>query len=377
MVFRARIDRRTALRGAALGATLALEPAVAVAASRPKPPSMPLGTPIGCAVQAELLAQDDAYRQAIIRDCDMVVTEDALKWDRLRPSRGKFDFTEGDAIVRFAQAAGLSVRGHALVFHGQVPPWLDTLRTRAEAEAEMRKHITTVVGHYRGKIASWDVVNEFTDDSPERGTGLRDTIWRRLIGDNYIEMALRTAAQADPSAQLVLSDYFLEFAGEHYDSRREVMLRTAQAMVTKGVPLHGIGMQGHLYSDRVVDREAVGRFVREVRALGLVVLVTELDVIDQTFPADLRQRDELVAQQAFQLLDAISAAGGADAVLTWGLRDRDSWTRWHKPRPDGMPTRSLPLDDEMKPKPLHHVMQHFRRRVVASEPPTGNTKRSP
>jgi len=377
MAFRARIDRRTALRGAALGATLALEPAVAAAASRPKPPSMPLGTPVGCAVQVELLSQDDAYRQAIIRDCDMVVTEDALKWDRLRPSRGRFDFTEGDAIVRFAQAAGLSVRGHALVFHGQVPPWLDTLRTRAEAEAEMRKHITTVVGHYRGKIASWDVVNEFTDDSPERGTGLRDTIWRRLIGDNYIEMALRTAAQADPAAQLVLSDYFLEFAGEHYDSRREVMLRTAQAMVTKGVPLHGIGMQGHLYSDRVVDREAVGRFVREVRALGLVVLVTELDVIDQTFPADLRQRDDLVAQQAFQLLDAISAAGGADAVLTWGLRDRDSWTRWHKPRPDGLPTRSLPLDDDLKPKPLHHVVQHFRRRVVASEPPTGNTKRVP
>ncbi len=377
MVFRTRIDRRMALRGAALGAGLAMEPALAGAAARPKAAPMPLGTPVGCAVQADLLANDGEYRQAIIRDCDMVVTEDALKWDRLRPSRGKFDFTEGDAIVSFAQAAGLAVRGHALVFHGQVPPWLDTMRSRAEAEAEMRKHITTVVGHYRGKIASWDVVNEFTDDSPERGTGLRDTIWRRLIGNGYIEMALRIAAQADPSAQLVLSDYFLEFQGEHYESRREVMLRTAQAMVTRGVPLHGIGMQGHLYSDRVVDRAAVGRFVAEVRALGLVVLVTELDVIDQTFPADLRQRDDLVAQQAFQLLDAISAAGGADAVLTWGLRDRDSWTRWHKPRPDGLPTRSLPLDDDLKPKPLHHVVQHFRRRVVASSAPAGGARRGP
>jgi endo-1,4-beta-xylanase len=330
---------------------------------------MPLGTPIGCAVQAELLAQDDAYRQAIIRDCDMVVTEDALKWDRLRPSRGKFDFTEGDAIVRFAQAAGLSVRGHALVFHGQVPPWLDTLRTRAEAEAEMRKHITTVVGHYRGKIASWDVVNEFTDDAPERGTGLRNTIWRRLIGDGYIEMALRAAAEADPEAQLLLSDYFLEFEGEHYDYRREVMLRTAQGMVSRGVPLHGVGMQGHLYSDRVVDRAAVARFVTGLRALGLVLVVTELDVIDQTFPADLRQRDELVAQQAFRLLDAIAEGGGAHAVLTWGLRDRDSWTRWHKPRADGLPTRSLPLDDDLKPKPLHDVIQHFRRRVAKSTSP--------
>ncbi|GAA0237800.1 Endo-1,4-beta-xylanase Z [Methylorubrum aminovorans] len=371
------IDRRAALKGVVFGtAVLAAGPDSSAAPAAPASSSTgkpgpaararsvaPLGTPIGCAVQASLLDQDAGYRRAILRDCDLVVTEDALKWDRLRPTRGAFDFTEGDAIVRFARNVGLAVRGHALVFHGQVPPWLDTVRSRAEAEAELRKHIANVVGHYRGAITSWDVVNEFTDDAPERGTGLRNTLWRRLIGDGYIEMSLRAAAQADPAAQLLLSDYFLEFEGEHYDSRRAVMLRTVQGLVARGVPLHGVGMQGHLYSDRVIDRAAVARFVAEVRALGLVVVVTELDVIDQTFPADLRQRDELVAQQAFQLLDAIAEGGGADAVLTWGLRDRDSWTRWHKPRLDGLPTRSLPLDDDLKPKPLHEVMQHFRRRV--------------
>lgn len=323
--------------------------------------------PLGCAVQRRLLG-DPAYRAAIVAHFDMVVTEDALKWERLRPNPRDFDFADSDAIVAFAKGAGLSIRGHALVFHGQVPPWLDGMSTRAEAEEDMRRAIATVVGRYRGVIRSWDVVNEFTDDRPEVGTGLRRTIWERLIGDDYIAIALRAAAEADPSAQLVLSDYFLEYKGAHYDARRAVMLRVVRDLVRRGVPIHAVGMQGHLYGDRVVDRVAVRKFVADLKALGIELVVTELDIVDQAYPADIDQRDRLAAYQAFELLDAVTEGGGAQSILTWGVHDGNSWTSWHKPRPDGLPTRPLALDTSFRPKPLMHVLQHFRRRVAAQAP---------
>jgi endo-1,4-beta-xylanase len=358
------LGRRTLLAASAAG--LALRPGEGRAAPPASSPTR-ARLPLGCAVQRNLL-DDPAYRAAILAHFDMVVTEDALKWERLRPNPRDFDFADADAIVGFARAAGLAIRGHALVFHGQVPKWLDEMRTRGEAEEDMRRAIATIVGRYRGVIGSWDVVNEFTDDRPEAGTGLRRTIWERLIGDDYIAIALRTAAEADPSAQLVLSDYFLEYEGRHYDSRRAVMLRVVRDLVRRGVPLHAVGMQGHLYGDRVVDRAAVARFVADLRALGIDVIVTELDIVDQAYPADVAIRDRLAAQQAFELLDAVTEGGGMHSLLTWGVSDRNSWTSWHKPRADGLPTRPLALDTAWRPKPLMHVLQHFRRRVVAASP---------
>lgn len=358
------LDRRTLL-GSGL---LAAAPGPAVAANPPTAKPTATRTPLGCAVQRYLLP-DAAYRAAITGHFDMVVTEDALKWDKLRPNNPRdFDFTDCDAIVDFAKGAGLAIRGHALIFDGQVPAWLDRMTTRDEAEEDMRRAIAVIVGRYRGIISSWDVVNEFTDHKPEIGTGLRRTIWERLIGDDYIAIALRAAAEADPKAQLVLSDYFLEYRGAHYDSRRAVMLRVVRDMVRRGVPIHAVGIQGHLYGDRVVDRPAVTRFVAELKSLGIDVVVTELDIVDKDYPADVETRDRLAAFQAYELLDAVTEGGGAHSVLTWGVSDQNSWTSWHMKRADGLPTRPLALDRSFRPKPLMHVLQHFRRRVVAPSP---------
>lgn len=354
------LDRR-ALLAAGVGA--AAMPGRAGAQTSRAEPSSRQRVPLGCAVQRNLL-DDPAYRAAISAHFDMVVTEDSLKWDKLRPNPRDFDFADTDAIVNFAKGAGLAIRGHALLFHGQVPPWLETLRTRQEAEDDMRRAIATIVGRYRGVISSWDVVNEFTDDKPEVGTGLRHNVWERLIGDDYIAIALQTAAEADPAAQLVLSDYFLEFKDRHYDDRRAVMLRVVRDLKRRGIPLHAVGIQGHLYGDRVVDRPAVTKFVADLKAFGVDVVVTELDIVDKDYPADPEQRDRLAAYQAFELLDAITEGGGAHSVLTWGVSDRASWTSWHMKRADGLPTRPLALDRSFRPKPLMHVLQHFRRRVV-------------
>ena len=366
-----RPNRRTLVAGAAL-AMGAGEVARAAPPTRSPRAGTGPGMPLGCAVQRKLL-DDPAYQAAITAHFDMVVTEDALKWERLRPNPRDFDFADSDAIVKFAKDAGLSIRGHALIYHGQTPRWLEEMRTRDEAEEDMRRAIATIVGRYRGVIGSWDVVNEFTADAPEIGTGMRRTIWERLIGDDYIAIALRATAEADPSAQLVLSDYFLEFKGPHYDARRAVMLRVVRDLVRRGVPLHAVGMQGHLFADRQVDRAAVAKLTADLKALGIGLVVTELDIIDQAYPAEIETRDRLAAQHAFELLDAVTEGGGAHSVLTWGVSDRASWTSWHMKRADGLPTRPLALDASFRPKPLMHVLQHFRRRVS----PASGPKRQP
>ncbi len=365
--------RRDLLRGAGLGvaeAALGAAPAAASGARNRR------GTPIGCAVQRRFLDADADYRAAIRRYCDLVVTEDALKWDHVHPAPDRFDFVEADAIVAFAHESGLGIRGHALVYHGQMPAWTEAIATRREAEAAMRLHIDAVVGRYRGIIGSYDVVNEFTDDRPEVGSGLRPTLWMRLIGPDYIDMALRLATAADPAARLVLSDYFLENEGPHYDARRAVMLGTVRHLVARGVPIHGVGIQGHMYADRRVDRSALARFTADLRELGVGVLVTEFDMIDQMSPADVTQRDAVAAAYAFELLDAIGEGGGVEACLTWGIADKYSWITEHKPRPDGLPTRPLPLDEQYRPKPLCDVLQHWRRWITPQAiAPAGRTIR--
>lgn len=373
-MIRSGLGRRSFLQ-AGLGAGAAMAGAGEVALAQPDPGAAHGRTriPLGCAVQRRYLDEAE-YRAAITSHFDMVVTEDALKWERLRPNPRDFDFADSDAIVNFARSAGLAIRGHALVFYGQVPAWLDKLDNRQDAEDDMRRAIATIVGRYRGVIRSWDVVNEFTDHRPEVGSGLLPNIWERLIGPEYIAIALREAAAADPEAQLVLSDYFLEYRGRHYDDRRAVMLRVVRDLVQRGVPLHAVGMQGHLYGDRVVDRPAVSRFVAELKSLGIAVVVTELDIVDQAYPADPDIRDRLAAQQAFELLDAVTEGGGAHSILTWGVTDRYSWTSWHMRRQDGLPTRPLALDEAYRPKPLMHVLQHFRRRTVPPIRPERGTR---
>ena len=152
VVVLALVARGSLLRGGGHGADAARDSCTGewgggAGCARPPGSAKPGSVAVVCSGRANLLDSDGDYGGAVISYCDRGVREDARRWDRLRPTRGSFDFADGDAIVRFAKAAGLAVRGHALVFHSQVPPWLDTLRTRAEAAREMRKHIATVVGH--------------------------------------------------------------------------------------------------------------------------------------------------------------------------------------------------------------------------------------
>ncbi|MCU4181230.1 endo-1,4-beta-xylanase [Bosea sp. BH3] len=347
--------RRGLLRGAAACALTAAAagPDAAQAALRP--------IPFGSAAEIDAFRSDARYREALKRYCDVIVPMNDLKWQGLRHDRPRFDFSGADEIVAFAQANRKALRGHTLLWGDALPPWAKEMTTRAEAERELVNHIEIVVDRYKGRIATWDVVNEVIRYEPSPDTPLRDTIWQRLLGPEHIEIAFRTAARVDPKARLVLNDFLFEEAAPAGAARRKVALDIFRRLRDKGIPVHGLGIQAHLYGEKDLDLDGLQRFLRDLDALGLDVEITELDVIDWKLPADPVLRDKLAAARVSSFLEAVVAAKRPKAIVTWGLTDRYSWVPDTFPRQDSARARPLPLDTDYRPKPMMAVLERFRR----------------
>src|ERR1700759_87519 len=363
MTVRAHTRREFLKRAAVLGAsTLSGVSAFATAGTVATASERARLIPYGSAVRAGALATDMAYREAIVANCDIIVPEGEMKWPDVHPARNRFDFEKADALVDFARQQKIEIRGHTLAWYGGMPDWTNEIASRAEAEAELVGHMETVVARYRADILSWDVVNEPLIDWPEDANSLRPSIWTRQLGPDYIPIALKTTARVDPTTRLVLNEYDVEYKGDRFAARRKALIQLLRALRDRDVPLHAVGLQSHLFGDRALDRDALQGFLREVAALKLDVLITELDVIDYELPGDIGARDARVAAIARNYLESVCEVMHPKAILTWGLSDRYTWVpTWFKRR-DGLPNRPLPLDADLKAKPLFDVIEGFRRR---------------
>jgi endo-1,4-beta-xylanase len=284
-----------------------------------------------------------------------------MKWADIRPTRDAYRFEKADSIIDFARQNKLEVRGHTLAWYGGLPAWTNEIDSRAEAERELVDHIKTVVSRYRGVIPSWDVVNEPLVDFPESSASLRPCVWTKHLGADYLSIALRTTAMVDPQARLVLNEYDVEFKGPRFAARRKALLQLLRSLRDKDVPLHGVGLQAHLFADRAIDRDGLQSFLSEIAALKLDVLITELDVVDYELPGKVGERDALVAKMAAEFLGSVCEVVRPKAILTWGLSDRYTWVPIYFKRPDGMLNRPLPLDADFRRKPLFDVIEQFRR----------------
>jgi endo-1,4-beta-xylanase len=321
--------------------------------------------PYGTAVRSDALASDMSYRAAVIANCQIIVPEGEMKWPDIHPARSEYRFEKADALIDFARQNKIVVHGHTLAWYGGMPAWTAAINGRAEAERELVGHIETVVSRYRGVIPSWDVVNEPLVDWPQDATSLRPSIWTKQLGPDYLPIALRATAAVDPDARLVLNEYDVEFKGPRFAARRKALLQLLRSLRGRDVPLHGVGLQAHLFADRAIDRDGLQAFLAEVTALKLDVLITELDVIDYELPGKVSERDALVAGIAAQFLQSVCEVVRPKAILTWGLSDRYTWVPTYFTRPDGMPNRPLPLDADLKRKPLFDVIEEFRRKAAA------------
>lgn len=352
------ISRRDFLLSAASAAGLGLS-APSSAASSYSAGRRRLG--YGAAVTLADLDAEPRLGAAVTKYCSAIVPVYELKWGTLRPQRDVFDFEKADRLSQFARDNQLSMRGHCLVWYYGLPDWTREIATPAEAERELVKHIETVVSHYRGRLTSWDVLNEPIPDKVAGPTDRRECFWSRFLGQRYIDVAYRAAAAADPAARLTINEYDIEFVDDPFPLKREAFRRLIFSMLEKGTPLHAVGLQCHLSGARRIDSDGVARFVEEMRLSGLDVYVTELDINDRDLPAPIDERDAIVAAQVRDVLQAISAGGPIGALLTWGLSDRFSWISQMFPRPDRLPNRPLPLDADFQPKPFMATLERFTR----------------
>ncbi|MFI9247508.1 non-reducing end alpha-L-arabinofuranosidase family hydrolase [Streptomyces sp. NPDC053086] len=269
------------------------------------------GRYFGAAVAAGRLG-DGTYTSVLDREFNSVTPENEMKWDTTEPSRGSFNFGPADQIVNRATSRGQRVRGHTLVWHSQLPGWVGSITDAGTLRSVMSNHITTLMNHYRGRIHSWDVVNEaFADDGSGRH---RPSVFQNLLGDGFIEQAFRTARAADPSARLCYNDYGIE---DWNAAKTQGVYRMVRDFKARGVPIDCVGFQAHFGTGGPPAgfRTTLSNFA----ALGVDVQITELDIA-QASPA-------AYANTVKACMNVARCTG----ITVWGIRDSDSWRSGENP----------------------------------------------
>jgi len=263
----------------------------------------------------------------------MLTPENDMKWNMIHPQPGVYDLAAADLDVAFAQHHGMAVRGHNLAWGYGNPAWLTTVPfTRDELINILHDHIATVVGHYRGRVAQWDVVNE----------GLMGGFWRDHIGPDYIDMAFRWAHEADPGAKLFYNDSGAEGLGAASDA----VYNLVRVLKQRGVPIDGVGLESH-FDLNPLPLADIAANMRRINALGLETAITELDVRVRV-PASA---PDLARQGAIYngLLATCLAAPKCKTFVSWGFTDKVSWI------PSAFPGygAALPFDQNYNPKPAY------------------------
>jgi endo-1,4-beta-xylanase len=261
------------------------------------------GRYFGAAVAAGKL-NDTTYVTILNREFNSVTAENEMKWDATEPSRGTFTYTNADRIVGHARSLGMSVRGHTLAWHSQQPGWAQSLSGSALRSA-MVNHITQVATHFRGQIYAWDVVNEAFADGT---SGARRDSNLQRTGNDWIEVAFRTARAADPGAKLCYNDYNTD----GINAKSTAIYNMVADFKARGVPIDCVGFQSHFGTTVPGDYQAnLQRFVD----LGVDVQITELDI----------QQSSNQANAYAQVVRACLAVSRCNGITVWGVRDSDSW----------------------------------------------------
>lgn len=322
--------------------------------------------PIGVAVAPRHLAGDEA--QLILQQFNSLTPENAMKMGPIHPQEDRYNWRDADSIVDFAQRHGLKVRGHNLCWHSQAPRWMFIDKEGKTVSKEvllqrLKDHITTVVNRYKGKLYAWDVVNEAISDRNDEY--LRNSEWLKICGEEYIARAFQYAHEADPNAVLFYNDY-----NEISPVKREKIYRLVKSLKDAGVPIHGVGLQGH-WAVNEPSRGQLDSTIKRFADLGLKVQVTELDIsvypkehdarerksadADTTFTPQKEQQQLEVYKMSFDLFRKYKNV--VSGVTFWNIADRYSWL-------DNFPVRNrkdypLLFDRNLKPKKAYWEVVKF------------------
>jgi len=329
---------------------------------------------IGTALSRDQIFGNDPNSIELVKQqFNTLTAENCMKWEKIHPKPGEYDFEAGDSLVAFAQEEGMFVVGHTLIWRSQTPRWVFQDEAGETASRElllerMRDHIHKVVGHYKGSVHGWDVVNEtFGDDGQ-----LSRSPWFRIIGEDYIQYAFQFAHEADPDAELYYNDYNMWYPG-----KVEATVQLVKDLQSKGIPIHGIGLQGHWGLDYPKLDELEVAFQAYADA-GMKIMVTELDIDILPQPSNYRGADISKNFELKKELDPYSEAlpdsmqqvladryaeffrifykyrESVSRVTFWGIHDGHSWKNNFPVR--GRTNYPLLFDRQLQPKPAYEAV---------------------
>ena len=288
------------------------------------------------------------WSQTAAEQFNLATIDWGFNWSEVEPTRGNFDFSIADNQIAFAQSNNMEIRGQALVFPGATADWIANGKfSKSELTSILVNHIKTVVGHYKGVVKEWVIVNEPYID-PYRP----NDIFYKTIGPNYIDMAFKAAREADPSAKLIYNDSGNESSDPTNNNGLTTQLtrETVQRLKSEGL-VDMVGVQMHLDADNPPNKQDV---INTLKSYGLPVAITEFDVNLQKISGTKTQRYNLQAQIASNMVSACRQSGVCKEFSFWGIGDNTSWLEVSLKEPNADPTL---FDDSLNPKPEYFAVR--------------------
>lgn len=302
--------------------------------------------PIGVAVSPFELDNNSAYRQIVVKQFNSITPGNVFKPDALQPLENDFSFEIADSLVAFANANGKRIHGHTLLWHNQLPSWMNNFEgTRDEWITMMKTHIETVVSHFGSQVEGWDVVNEAFEDNGD----FRENIWYQNIGEEYLELAFEFAHEANPDVLLFYNDFNIAARTK----KCEAILNHFIRLKNNGVPIHGIGLQLHIFNS-VPTNNMIKKATDAIVEAGFLIHFSEIDISMNLNGGNMRLTENKLQQQGqrmeflAKLFLTISSTQQYGMTL-WGISDLDSWIPSYFGRED----YPLMYDNHYQPKLMY------------------------
>ncbi len=298
-----------------------------------------------------------------------ITPENCMKPESLQPSEGVWNWEQADALVAYAKTNNLKIHGHCLVWHEQTPDWFfidgDKPASKELLFNRMKNHITTVMHRYKGDVQSWDVVNEAVADELTRIYREKDSPWYQITGSEFISKAFEFAHEADPDALLFYNDY-----NSARPEKRERIYTLLKTLVDSGVPIHGIGLQGH-WSIYEPSEEDLRNAIEQFSSLGLQVRITELDISMYLWEKERREvlPDETISytpewqqkqDKQYEMIFRVCRENKevVTGITFWGLVDNNSWLNNYPAK--GRKNYPLLFDENRQPKSCFYSITEFK-----------------
>lgn len=299
------------------------------------------------------ISPDATHHDLITKEFNSVVIENDMKPGKLLvdAQNWTFDFSKADSLLEYAESGGMRIRGHTLIwgkFPGMTLPkqWVKEINIASDKESTMKslmkRYIETVMEHFKGRVSSWDVVNE-----PMGGDALFPSIFTQSMGEEYIDFAFKVARKTDPDCSLFLNEQI----GEYGSLQADAFLALLKRLIARGVPIDGVGLQMH-HLNRIHDIDGFKKYLAAIGEMGLEVEITELDVRLLLFDNE-KNPYQAQGDQYKKVVKACLEDPACKGVTLWGLTDRANWMdnvppfRWKSPNAPNI------YDENMRPKPAY------------------------